>query len=168
MQFQATAHEVRDAWEWLELAYERGWTDGLPVAPPTEERVGAVLDYLGRDPQDVVGIVPPRQGVATVEAIAINCVMAGCTPQLTPAVLAALEAMLRPEFNLNDVQTTTNACAPLTIAHSTFVAAPPAPRRRVSVYPRCLSTSSPHRRAATDPASPPQYSPVASAGSSKR
>jgi hypothetical protein len=114
-ELRSQTYDVADAWAWLEMAYERRWTDGLPVAPPTPERVQAVLDYLQRDPQEVIGLVPPREGVATIEKIAINCVMAGCKPEYVPVVLAALEAMLEPPFNLNGVQTTTNPCAPLVI-----------------------------------------------------
>jgi hypothetical protein len=77
--------------------------------------VQAVIDYLGRRPSEVVGIVGPRDGIATIEQIAINCVMAGCAPQHAPVVVAALEAMLEPEFNLHGVQATTNPCAPLVI-----------------------------------------------------
>jgi hypothetical protein len=113
--------ELRDFWEWDELARRNRWTDGLPVAPPTEDRVLAILDYLGRDPDEVVGIIPPAQGVATVEQVAIQCAMAGCLPEHVPVVLAALEAMLEPRFNLHGVQTTTNPCAPLAIVSGPVV-----------------------------------------------
>jgi hypothetical protein len=113
--------DVADFWEWYELALERGWTDGLVVAPPTEERVTRVIDYLGRKPGEVVGIVGPRDGIATIEQIAINCVMAGCAPEHVPVVIAALEAMLEPEFNLHGVQATTNPCAPLAIVSGPVV-----------------------------------------------
>lgn len=112
---------VEDAWEFLELAYERGWTDGLPVAPPTAEKVGEMLEYLGRDPQERVGLVPPKNGVATLEKIAINCVMAGCRPEYMPVVVAGLKAMLRPEFNLNAVEATQHACEPLLVVAGPIV-----------------------------------------------
>ena len=114
---RSPVQEIADFWEWYELACRNGWTDGLLVAPPTEERVGAILDYLGRDPLDVVGVVPPRDGLATIEQIAVNCAMAGCLPEHVPVVVAALEAMLEPEFNLRGVQSTTNPCAPLVIVN---------------------------------------------------
>jgi hypothetical protein len=104
--------EAADLESAIELCYERRWTDGLPVVPPTEGSVQKIINYLGEDPKRVVGIVPPRRGVATIEKIAINCVMAGCPPEHTPIVIAALEAMLEPAFNLEGVQATTNPCAP--------------------------------------------------------
>jgi hypothetical protein len=105
--------EAADLESAVELCYERNWTDGLPVVPPTAPAIERVLAYLRRDPQAVVGIVPPRNGIATIEKIAINCVMAGCKPEYVPIVIAALEAALEPEFNVGGVQTTTNPCAPL-------------------------------------------------------
>ena len=105
--------EVEDLESAVELCYRENWTDGLPVIPATAPAIRRILDYLGRDPQAVVGVVPPRCGVATIEKIAINCVMAGCLPEYVPVVIAALEAMLEPQFSLEGVQTTTNPCAPL-------------------------------------------------------
>ncbi len=119
--FRSETVNVEDAWEFLELAYERGWTDGLPVAPPTAEKVGEMLEYLGQDPQKRVGLVPPRNGVATLEKIAINCVMAGCRPEYMPVVVAGLRAMLRPEFNLNAVEATQHACEPLLVVGGPIV-----------------------------------------------
>jgi len=101
--------------EAVETAYRRGWTDGLPVVPPTRRLVEAALEYLGRDPQEVIGEIPPLNRIATVEKVVVNCVMAGCLPQYIPVVLAALEAMLHPRFNLGSVVTTTNTLAPLVI-----------------------------------------------------
>ena len=76
----------------FEALHDRGLTDGLPVVPPTPERVVAMLEHTSRDPQDVVGVVPPYDGEATVEKVAINAVMAGCPPEALPVVLAAVEA----------------------------------------------------------------------------
>ncbi len=73
------------------------------------------MDYLERDPKEVIGVIPPRNGVLTVEKLAINCVMAGCKPEYVPFVIAAVEAMLEERFNLNGVQTTTHSCAPLVV-----------------------------------------------------
>ena len=88
---------------------ERGWSDGLPVAQPTEERVAAMLaGAADRDPLEVTAILPPRQGEATVHAIAVNAVMAGCAPEHLPALLAAVRAIARPEFNLSGVNATTH------------------------------------------------------------
>jgi hypothetical protein len=105
--------EAADLEAAVELCYERNWTDGLPVVPPTAPAIECILAYLKRDPGEVVAVVPPRNGIATIEKIAINCVMAGCKPEYVPIVLAALEAAMEPEFNLAGVQTTTNPCAPL-------------------------------------------------------
>lgn len=99
--------------EAFERCYREGWTDGLPVIPATPRAVERMLAYLRRDPDEVVGIVPPRRGIATIEKIVVNCIMAGCLPEYAPIVIAAVQAMLEPEFNLEGVQTTTNPCAPL-------------------------------------------------------
>ncbi len=77
-----------------EAMFARGWSDGLPLVPPTEERVLRMLDGTARDPQEVIGLVPPALAPATVEKIAINAVMAGCKPEYLPVVLAAVEAVL--------------------------------------------------------------------------
>jgi hypothetical protein len=107
--------EVGDYWEWDELCRARGWTDGLPVAPPTTERVDAIIAYLGMDPNLSLGLVGPANGKATVEQVAIQCAMAGCRPEHVPVVLAALDAMLDPAFSVGAVQATTNPCSPLAI-----------------------------------------------------
>src|SRR5947199_402848 len=77
-----------------EAMFARGWSDGLPLVPPTEERVLRMLDGTSRDPQEVIGLVPPALASATVEKIAINAVMAVCKPEYLPVVLAAVEAVL--------------------------------------------------------------------------
>jgi hypothetical protein len=82
----------------IEFCYERGWTDGLPVVPPTEERVGAFLTATGRAPSEVLGAIPERRLEITVEKAAINAVMAGCRPEYLPVVLTALEAVCDPIF----------------------------------------------------------------------
>ncbi|MFC1929030.1 hypothetical protein ACFLXK_05480, partial [Chloroflexota bacterium] len=114
---ESPVKNVKDYWDWYELACKEQWTDGLPVCPPTESKVTEIIEYLGRDPQEVIGIVDPKRGIATIEQVAINCAMAGCTPAMVPVVIAALRAMLEPEFNLGGVQATTNPCAPLTIVN---------------------------------------------------
>jgi hypothetical protein len=119
--FAAEAFEVDSIDGWADFADARRWTDGLPVYPPTETAVGAILDYLGCDPAQELGVVAPAGGVATVEKVAINCVMAGCRPEYAPVVLAALDALLDPHFNLQGVQTTTHSCEPLTIVSGPVV-----------------------------------------------
>jgi hypothetical protein len=90
----------------LEEMYERGWTDGLPVIPPTRARVERMLG--GRDPERSLGLVPPALGEATLERVAACAVLAGCRPEYFPVVLAAVEAALAPEFNLNGQAVTTS------------------------------------------------------------
>ena len=96
---------------------ERGWTDGLPIVPPTETRVREFLEHTARDAREVVGVLPPRQGEATIERIAVNAVMAGCRPEYFPVVLAAIEALADPKFNLDSVQATTHPVATLLVVN---------------------------------------------------
>ena len=118
-------HEVEDAWEFLEMAYKEGWTDGLPVAPPTPDRVRAMIDYVKKDPNELLGVIPPMGGKATVEKVAIQAVMAGCKPEYFPVVLAALECILTEDdkwhFNIKGVQDTTNPVTPLVIVSGPIV-----------------------------------------------
>jgi hypothetical protein len=97
----------------VETCYERGWTDGLPVVPPTEERVLEMLDGTARAPDEMIGLIPPNYAECTVEKAAINAVMAGCRPEYMPVVLTAIEAALTPAFGLHGVLATTNACTPV-------------------------------------------------------
>jgi hypothetical protein len=101
----------------LEAVYEhfqtQGWGDGLPVVPPTEARVREMLRYTDHDPDEVIGLVPPGRGEASVLKVAVNAVMAGCRPEYLPVVLAAVRAMCQEPFNLYGIQTTTN---PVTVA----------------------------------------------------
>lgn len=98
-----------------DLFYERGWTDGLPVVPPTEELVAEMLRYTDRARDEVICELPPRGGVATAELIAVNCVMAGCLPEYFPVVLTAIEAAMEEKYNLYGRQTTTNPAAHLVL-----------------------------------------------------
>jgi hypothetical protein len=105
----STAFELpADPLEFSIECNKRGWTDGLPVIPPTRERIDAMLAAAGRDPLEVVGVLPPRQGIATVETVAINAVLAGCEPKHFEAVLAAVAATADPRFNLAAVNATTH------------------------------------------------------------
>lgn len=97
--------------------YEKGYTDGLPVVPPTEERVAAMVRASGRDPEQVIAYLDPLAGPATVEAIAANAVMAGCLPEYMPVLIAAVQAVAAPEFNLLGIQTTTNPVGPMIIVN---------------------------------------------------
>ena len=100
----------------------RGWTDGLPITPPTLPRVEAMCATTARAPSEVLGEVEPLRGEATVEKIAANAVMAGCRPEYFPVVLAAVEAMLDPAFNMRGVQTTDENVAPLLIVSGPLAA----------------------------------------------
>jgi hypothetical protein len=100
-----------------EAMFARGWSDGLPLTPPTEERVLRMLDGTSRDPQEVVGLVPPALAPATVEKIAINAVMAGCKPEYLPVVLAAVEAVLDDAFAMHGVLATTMFVGPVVVVN---------------------------------------------------
>src|SRR6266446_4391097 len=100
-----------------EAMFARGWSDGLPMVPPTEERVLRMLDGTARDPQEVLGLVPPALAAATVEKIAINAVMAGCKPEYLPVVLAAVEAVLEETFAMHGVLATTMFVGPVVIVN---------------------------------------------------
>ena len=77
------------------------WTDGLPIVPPTEERVARMLAYSDLHPSSSLGPMPPRWGDATIVKLAVNAVMAGCKPEYFPVVVTAVKAMLRKPFNLD-------------------------------------------------------------------
>ena len=114
--------ELPDSLEAVEAHYRgQGWTDGLPIVPPTEARVRAMLGGIAAEPDHVVGKIPPLWAEATVEKVAVNAVMAGCAPEAMPVLVAALEAMLEPPFNLYGVQATTHPVAPLVIVHGPAV-----------------------------------------------
>src|SRR5215472_12944852 len=100
-----------------EAMYARGWSDGLPLVPPTAERVLRMLDGTARDPQEVLGLVPPALAAATVEKIAINAVMAGCKPEYLPVVLAAVEAVLDERFAMHGVLATTSFVSPVIVVN---------------------------------------------------
>jgi hypothetical protein len=101
-----------DAEALLDYVEQQGWGDGLPVIAPTEERVQAMLEATALPPAHVVGVVEPRRGEATVEKIAVNAVLAGCRPAYLPVVIAAVEAVCEPRFNLYAVNTTTCCATP--------------------------------------------------------
>ncbi|MFT4564801.1 MAG: hypothetical protein ACI9BW_004571 [Gammaproteobacteria bacterium] len=102
----------------LEDEFEaRGWSDGLPVVAPTRVRVDAMLATVDHNRYHELGTMAPRQGIASVEILAVNAVMAGCRPEYFPVVLCAVEAVLDPAFNLFAVQATTHPCAPCIIVN---------------------------------------------------
>jgi hypothetical protein len=99
------------------LFYERGWTDGLPIVPPTEDRVAEMFKGTDLAPEEVVGVLDPMKGQATVAKIAANAVMAGCRPEYMPVLIAAVEAVADPYFNLLGVATTTNPDTPMILVN---------------------------------------------------
>lgn len=101
----------------IEFLFDQSVSDGLPVVPPTEERVLQMLEGTSRTPSDVVAEVPPNLSPATVEKVAINSVMAGCRPEYLPVVLAALEAACASEFNLHGLLATTYFVGPVIIVN---------------------------------------------------
>lgn len=110
-------YDVGTLEEAIELCYERGWTDGLPVVPPTEERVLHFLEVAGKAPADVIGVVPTRGRVVTAEKVAINAVMAGCRPEYMPVVVAAVEAMCEEPFNPHGSMASTGGAAVLMVVN---------------------------------------------------
>ena len=101
----------------IEACFDRGWTDGLPVVPPTPERVLRMLQGTTRAPEEVVAVVPPDLAPCTVEKVAINAVMAGCRPEYLPVVIAALEAACTDRFNIHGVLATTYSVGPVVIVN---------------------------------------------------
>lgn len=99
------------------LFQERGWSDGLPIIPPTAERVREMLAYCDRTWDQPMAKVAPRYGEATPIRLAVNAVMAGCEPEYFPVIVAAFEAMCDAAFNLYAIQATTHLCAPLVIVN---------------------------------------------------
>ena len=109
--------ELASAEDEFESMFTRGWTDGLPVIPPTPERVLRMLTGTTRNPQDVVAIAPPNLVELTVEKIAINAVMAGALPEYLPWIITALEAVCNDEFNMHGVLATTMPVGPVIICN---------------------------------------------------
>jgi len=101
----------------VEALYDRGWTDGLPLVPPTETRVLRMLEGTSRAADEVVALVPPNLVECTVEKVAVNSVMAGCRPEYLPVVLAALEAVCTDEFNMHGILATTMGVGPVLVVN---------------------------------------------------
>jgi peroxiredoxin len=109
--------ELGDAEDVFEFMFERGLTDGLPVVPPTPERVMWLLTGTRRDPREVIAIVPPNLAPVTVEKVAVNAVMAGCKPEYLPVVIAALEAVCTDTFNIHGIMSTTWGATPVIVVN---------------------------------------------------
>ena len=104
-----------------ELFLRRGWSDGLPVVPPTVARVKEALSFTPLAPTEGIGEVEPLKGLATVEKVAANAVMAGCRPEYLPVVLAAVACVLEPGFNMRGVQTTDENVTPLLVVNGPVI-----------------------------------------------
>ena len=100
-----------------EMCHQRGWSDGLPVTPPTDVRVLRMLKGTTRQADEVIGKIPPYLAPCTIEKVAINAVMAGCKPEYMPVLLAVLEAALEPVFTLHGVLATTYFSGPVIIVN---------------------------------------------------
>ncbi len=97
---------------WAEYAIEQGWSDGMPLVPPTEKAVARFVEVVRGDNEPIPAITP-RLVVPTMQSLAANAVMAGCKPEYFPAVLAALRGVLNAEYNLHGTLATTHSCAPM-------------------------------------------------------
>lgn len=101
----------------FEAMFERGWSDGLPIIPPTEERVARMLAGTTRSPDEPVAVIPPALEECTVEKVAINAVMAGCKPEYLPVVLTAVEAACTDQFNMHGLLCTLWFSGPIIIVN---------------------------------------------------
>ena len=106
---------ARDAIEIIESMYDTGWSDGLPVVPPTRERVREFVEASGRPAGDLVATLPPMGGRATIEKIASNAVMAGCRPEYMPVIVTAIEALMDPKVNVGGMICSMHSSIPLLI-----------------------------------------------------
>jgi len=109
--------EIASGEDEMEALFARGWTDGLPVVPPTERRVLAMLEGSSRRADEIVAVVPPNLAKCSIEKVAINAVLAGCRPEHLPVVLAALEAACTEEFNMHGLLATTMPASPVVIVN---------------------------------------------------
>ena len=104
----------------VEYFFDKEWSDGLPVVPPTEERLAAMLAGSSRDPEEPIGLVPPLMAPATVRAIALHAIMAGCKPAYMPVLIGVMECVLEERFNLLLLQATTSAGAPFILVNGPY------------------------------------------------
>ena len=104
----------------FEFFFDKPWSDGLPIIPPTETRVARMLEGTRRDPDEIVGLVPPLHEAASVHSVAVHAVMAGCRPEYLPVVLGGLETILIEDFCINGAQATMHGVAPLMIVNGPY------------------------------------------------
>jgi hypothetical protein len=121
MLLKAETIETRDALIAIELFYQKGWTDGLPVIPPTKDRIESMLKMVGMAPDAVIGAIPERGRVFTAEVVAINAVMAGCLPEYFPVVVTAVSAICDSAFGLHGPTASTHGAAILMIVNGPVI-----------------------------------------------
>src|SRR5215510_9324554 len=114
---RSATYDVADLHEANELFQRNGWTDGLPIVPPTEAEVRRCLNAAGLTADAVVGVEPVCRRRITAEKVAIAAVMAGCLPEYLPVVVAIVKAMCEPEFGLHGVTASTGGSAPFTVVN---------------------------------------------------
>jgi hypothetical protein len=114
---QSRSYEVSDTAEAIEFYFEKGWTDGLPVVPPTEASIRAMLDAARLEPGQEITFIENRQVSVTAEKVAINAVMAGCKPAYMPVVVAAIEAIGDPHYGYHGPATSTGGSAVLMLVN---------------------------------------------------
>ena len=114
---RSSAYDLADGLDANEFYQQQGWTDGLPIVPPTEERVWACLAAAGLAPDDLVGVERVRQRPISAEKVAINAIMAGCLPAYTPVVVAILRAMCQEPFNLHGSTASTGGSAQFVVVN---------------------------------------------------
>jgi len=115
--FASAVYEVADAVEANELYQRNGWTDGLPIVPPTEDAVARFLDAAKLAAADVIGVEPVRRRSITAEKVSIAAVMAGCLPEYMPVVVAAMKAMCDPQYALHGSTASTGGSAPFIVVN---------------------------------------------------
>ena len=109
--------EVDEMDDPMEVAHDRGWTDGLPVVPPTDLRIARMLSGTTRKSDETIGLIPPNLAECTIEKVAISAIMAGCRPEYMPVVLAVVEAALKPEFSMHGLLATLGFAGPVVIVN---------------------------------------------------
>src|SRR5688500_18169475 len=117
MKLTSDSYEVADAFEANELYQRSGWTDGLPIVPPTAAGVMRFLDAAGLSAEDVIGVEPVRRRRITAEKLAIAALMAGCLPEYMPVVVAVVKATCAPEFGLHGTTASTGGAAPFIVVN---------------------------------------------------
>lgn len=105
----------------VDYFYQQGWTDGLPIVPPTPEKVEKMLDYVRFKGNEILGVIPERQREVTTLKVAINAVMAGCLPSYMPIVVSAVQAILEPSFGIHGVTSTTGGAGILIVVNGPII-----------------------------------------------